>query len=171
MTESRYTTQEEIDDMRHEIARAMEKKKAGKRRSKRLQARILSCTAFILNVDILLSVLTSILIAKKKGQTPSVMGFHLFRVETASMAPTLTVGSVILSRKPRDASDLKEGDIVTFSSPSGTLVTHRIFRVLEGEEGEIRYMTKGDNPINDPDSDLLPPVGVIAVFIAKIPLT
>jgi signal peptidase len=76
-----------------------------------------------------------------------------------------------LSRKPKDASALEEGRIVTFESPSGALVTHRIIRVVQDEEGQVLYITKGDNPINDPDNDLLSPEGILAVFLLKIPLT
>ncbi len=171
MTESRYTTQEQIDEMRLEIARALEKREPGKRRTGRLMARVFGWAIFGLVIAVLLSAFLSILVAKKSGRTPSIMGYHLFRIETGSMDPTLTAGSVILSKKPRDASALNEGDIVTFKASSGTLVTHRIFRIVTDEKGQTGYITKGDNPVNDPDSDLLFPDGVLAVFLLKIPLT
>ncbi|NLB50724.1 MAG: signal peptidase I [Clostridiaceae bacterium] len=171
MPETRYTTQEEIDDMRLEIARALEKRQAGNRKAGSRPAKIFSWALFSLIMALLVTVLASILIAKNKGQTPSVLGYHLFRIETGSMEPTLPVGSVILSRKPKDASALEEGRIVTFESPSGALVTHRIIRVVQDEEGQVLYITKGDNPINDPDNDLLSPEGILAVFLLKIPLT
>lgn len=171
MTESRFTTQEQIDEMRLEIARALEKRQPGKRRTGHLLAGVVGWGIFVLVLAVLVTVLISTLLTKKSGRTPSVMGYHLFRIETGSMDPTLPAGSVILSKKPRDAAALKEGDIVTFRTSSGTLVTHRIFRVLKDEKGQSSYMTKGDNPVNDPDSELLYPEGVLAVFLLKIPLT
>jgi signal peptidase len=87
------------------------------------------------------------------------------------MAPTLNIGTVILSREAKDAADLDLNTIITFKTKEGEVVTHRIIEIVPDEEGNIRYRTKGDNPLNSEDPDLLEPEDVIAVFVMKIPLT
>jgi signal peptidase len=87
------------------------------------------------------------------------------------MQPTFDIGTVILSKEPSDPSNLSVGDVVTFKSLNDTTVTHRIIEVVTDEDGSIKYRTKGDNPLNSPDSELLDPERVISVYVFKIPLT
>jgi signal peptidase len=86
------------------------------------------------------------------------------------MSPTLEVGSMFVSKKPGDADNLKKGDIITFESNNGLTITHRIIEVVQTESG-VAYRTKGDNPINSPDIDLVTPDSISAVFIIAVPLT
>ena len=184
MADSYYTTDKQIEEMREEIRRAKNKTKGdsndnshelGKtprnKRKKNRFARIAGTVAFSLSVVILTTVLISVLIAKSRGEMPDILGFQLFVIESGSMEPTLNVGSVILTKKPEDTSGLKVGDVVTFKSLSGAVITHRIIGVVTAEEGGIGYQTKGDNPINSPDQDMLTPDRVITVMVMKIPLT
>ncbi|MFA6670553.1 MAG: signal peptidase I, partial [Bacillota bacterium] len=127
--------------------------------------------AFSITVAVLLGTLASVNVTKSKGEIPAILGFQLFMVESGSMEPTLPVGTVILSRQPRDKHNLKAKDIVTFRSSAGSVVTHRIIEVLTDDKGSVSYRTKGDNPISSPDLELLSPENIIAVFIMKIPLT
>lgn len=177
---ARHTTEEQIEAMRREISRAKQRggrkgiqKNSDKTPKKKgtLIARAAGWVLFSGTVIILLATLASVNITKSKGEIPVILGFQLFMVESGSMEPTLPVGTVILSRQPRDARELKAKDIVTFRSSSGSVVTHRIIEVLTDDKGSVSYRTKGDNPISSPDLELLVPDNVIAVFIAKIPLT
>jgi signal peptidase len=70
-----------------------------------------------------------------------------------------------------DPAALKVDDIVTFRMENGVIVTHRIIEVLKDKKGKVTYRTKGDNPINSPDPELLTPDRVIARLVAKIPFT
>jgi signal peptidase len=131
---------------------------------------ILAQLVFAAVFMVLVFSLVSIYIAKSKGEVPRILGaYSLFVVESGSMDPTLTVGCVILSKQPKDANALKVGDIVTFNTESGYVVTHRIIEIINGDT--VKYLTKGDNPVNSPDEDLLVPERVIGVFVMKIPLT
>lgn len=134
-------------------------------------AKVVETCIFALVVLILSFVLISVLSAKENGKTPQILGYQLYKIETGSMEPTLRVGALILSQKPKDASDLKTDDIITFISSKGKTITHRIIDVQTEKDGSIQYQTKGDNPINSPDAEPVTPEMVEAVFILKIPLT
>lgn len=163
-----YTTPEQIEEMLESLALERERLTGGApRRSLRA---ILSRAAFGALVALLFACLTSVYLTKSRGEVPNVFGLYLFSIESGSMEPTLGVGAVILSRAPRDAAALEEGDIVTFYTTSGDIVTHRIVAINRAGSA-VSYRTKGDNPINSPDPEPLVPERVIAVFVLKIPLT
>lgn len=125
---------------------------------------------FVLIVLILLAILLSVLLARVNGKTPEVFGYRLYVVQSSSMSPTLEVGSMFVSKNPANARNLKQGDIITFESDSGLTITHRIIEVVQTESC-LAYRTKGDNPLNSPDIDLVTPDKVSAVFIIAVPLT
>ncbi|NLI94084.1 MAG: signal peptidase I [Peptococcaceae bacterium] len=183
---AKYTTQEQIDEMRREIQREKEKflkhsKNPGSRNWTRPKAKpkqigkvaikITGWMIFIAIVGLLASAIVSINIAKSRGEVPNFLGLQVFSVESGSMEPTLNTGSMIISRMPKDPQRLKVNQIVTFRTLSGLIVTHRIIEVVTTSDGGIAYRTKGDNPINSPDQELLSPDRIIGVFIAKIPFT
>lgn len=179
MTQTKFTTQEQIEAMRQEILREKEKLteiSSGKRLSRgrrplRRQAmKSVGGVIFLVLCLFLVGSIILIQITKSRGEIPNVLGFQLFAVESGSMEPTLKIGAVIVSRKPKDPENLKTNDVVTFRTLSNAIVTHRIIEVLY-DNGSKAYRTKGDNPINSPDQDLLTPNRVIGVFFAKIPLT
>ncbi|PKM63072.1 MAG: signal peptidase I [Firmicutes bacterium HGW-Firmicutes-21] len=162
--------------MREELKKARQrldasgKKSGGYSRSKKA-FKVVSTASFILIIVILLGILGSVLMAKSNGESVALFGYRLYVIESGSMGSTLEVGAVILVKTPEDSSALKVDDIVTFTSLSGSTVTHRIIKVVVGEDDSISYITKGDNPINSADVDPLTPDRIIGVFVAKIPLT
>lgn len=179
MTQTKHTTQEQIEAMRQEILREKEKmagissgkvSSTGRLPLRRQAMKIVSGVIFLALCLLLVWSIISIQITKSRGEIPNVLGFQLFAVESGSMEPTLKIGAVIVSRKPKDPENLKVNDVVTFRTLSNAIVTHRIIEVLN-DNGSKAYRTKGDNPINSPDQDLLTPNRVIGVFFAKIPLT
>lgn len=178
--ERKITTQEQIDAMRKEISRAKKKELNRKRQRKtdafsvltgKLVINIAGWVVFFVIVAFLLFSLITVQRVKNKGEIPDIFGFQLYLIKSGSMEPTFPVGTIILTRRPKDASKLEKGDIVTFKDGSGAIVTHRIIKVVKGTDGIIRYETKGDNPISSPDLKLLEPENIIAVFLAKIPHT
>ena len=94
------------------------------------------------------------LIARVNGEVPSLFGFSVYRVSSASMVPTLEVGDIILSSEC-DPETLRTGDIITYEGMSGQLmgkrVTHRVVKEPYVEnDGEVYLVTKGDdNPVED----------------------
>jgi len=170
-----YTTDQQIDQLRHELQQAKEKQEA--MRSHRVRymlqksIKIFGQALFYSTVVLLLFVLVSVLVTKSRGEIPSIFGFRMFIVESGSMTPTLAKGKVILSRTPQNRAGLAAGDIITFHAAEGTVVTHRIIEVVRDEGGNVQYRTKGDNPINAPDPVPVLPDNVIAVFVLGIPFT
>jgi signal peptidase len=82
---------------------------------------------------------------------PKFLPYQMFFVRSGSMHPTFNTGDMVVLTKV-DASDLKEGDVITFDRPDkpGTLVTHRIVGIKTDEQGRS-FQTKGDaNDANDP---------------------
>ena len=178
MQQSKYTTQEQIDAMRSEILHEKQKASgsvtAEPKRFDRLKLafKIMEWLVFLSVFILLVITLVGVYTAKSKGETPTLFGaYQLYSIETGSMEPTLTVGSVIICKKTAHPETLEKDQIVTFHSLSGAVVTHRIIDVIKDEFGNTSYRTKGDNPINSPDIDPLTPDRVIGVFAAKIPFT
>lgn len=176
MDDFRYTTQEEIDELREEIRIAKTKHKyiAGKSATVKPKKKplgifsIAKTVLFILLVTFLCTILVSVLIAKNSGNSPNVFGYQIYVVKTGSMLPTFPIGTAIITKIPKDPEKLNVGTIVTFVD-DGVVVTHRIIEV-KMENGEVFYRTKGDHPDNTPDLNLLTPDRVKGIFVMKIPL-
>lgn len=167
-------TEDPLIQMRQELDAEDNRVKSvatGRRTQKSKIIKGIESCLFAVVIIILSIILFSVLSAKANGKTPEVFGYRLYVIESGSMDPTLRVGALILSHNPKDASDLKKDDIITFVSSDGKTITHRIVEVVVSEDGSISYRTKGDNPINSPDNELVTPKMVEAVFILKIPLT
>ncbi len=168
-----YTTHDQIQKMQQELADSDFEGKSFPKRSF-LPGKILHFNMnimFGIAVVLLSAVLILILLAKSGGKTPVVFGFQLYEIESASMDPTLPVGSIILSQTPEDADSLKVGDIITFINSKDMIITHRIIEVVTMDDGTNGYKTKGDNVINSPDSEVVAPSAVSAVLVLKVPLT
>ena len=167
------TTSEQIEAMRTELAYAGRKKqhldgRPAKSRNPVFAA--IKLTLFIALFLFLVFILLQIFVARANNRTPDVFGYQVYVVQTGSMDPTLPVGSVIVSKKPGDPSAIGQNSIISFLNSKGETVTHRIIEVVRKEDGTVSYRTKGDNPINSPDPDLVEPSKVQAVFLFKIPI-
>jgi signal peptidase len=80
-----------------------------------------------------------------------VAGYQPVAVYSGSMRPTLGVGSLAVDRVA-PAQNVRVGDVITFDDPfvKGRLVTHRVVRIVQTNNG-LAYLTKGDaNAARDP---------------------
>ena len=86
-------------------------------------------------------------IIRLSGNSPSVFGYHVYRVASDSMEPTLKVGDVILVG-PVDAEKIQKDDIITYKALQGELagheITHRVVTEPVKERGRYYYQTQGD---------------------------
>lgn len=180
MTQTKYTTLEQIETMRQEIQHEKEKMagissgkgpSGGRLPQGRQALKAVGGAIFLALCLLLVWSIISIQMTKSRGEIPNVLGFQLFAIESGSMEPTLKIGAVIVSRKSKNPETLKVNDIVTFRTLSNAIVTHRIIEVAVNDDGSKAYRTKGDNPRNSADQELLTSNRVIGVFVAKIPLT
>ena len=71
---------------------------------------------------------------------PKMLGYDEYAVLSGSMEPGIPVGSIVYD-KNFAASEAREGAVVTYQLPAGTLVTHRIISVDKEEQTVI---TQGD---------------------------
>ena len=72
------------------------------------------------------------------------IGFRVFTVLSGSMEPVYHVGSIIYV-KSADPKDIKVGDPITFVlDESLTVATHRVVEINTGDDGMLRFKTKGD---------------------------
>jgi signal peptidase I len=77
---------------------------------------------------------------------PAALGYRRYVVEGGSMGTAIPRGSLVLDEPVRPA-DLKVGDVITYATPHGARVTHRIVAIGRGRT----FRTKGDaNPTRDP---------------------
>lgn len=130
--------------------------------------KIIGNILFYLILISLIFICFTMLRAKKMGVQPSVMGYKFYTVLTGSMSPTIAPGDLIIV-KETTASEIKEGDIITFaSSQSDNITTHRVKQVIN--EDEIKFVTKGDaNNVEDPNpvsSELL--IGKVVKYIGGL---
>ncbi len=100
------------------------------------KGKIIEYTAFI--VVVLFAIFSRHILYLITGST-----VPLAVVEGYSMSPILRNGDLVISYKP-PPEDIKEGDIVIYKSITGTLVIHRVIKVIK-DSGKYYYITKGDN--------------------------
>ena len=96
---------------------------------------------------VLIVLVVFIFVARITGNNPSFFGYHVFRVQTDSMEPTLNVGDVIIV-KSTPAEEIEVGDIITYKVVSGNLagqtITHRVVQEPEQRDDMYYFTTKGD---------------------------
>ncbi|MEG2688306.1 MAG: signal peptidase I [Clostridia bacterium] len=158
MENSKFTTREDIEAQKAELREAI--LTTGK--TKMPPAKIAKNCVYLVVVIFLLAILLSVVVSKVSGGIPNVFGMYIFQVETQSMEPTLNAGKVIVSVKPSSEKKVEVGDIVTFKTTKGQTVTHRIVEKVDGG-----YRTKGDNPKNSVDDEVLTFDRIIAVMLFK----
>jgi signal peptidase len=85
------------------------------------------------------------------GVLPTYFGAESFTVYSGSMEPNIHVGALAVVR-PAKVSAFHAGDVITYRLPTqpDVVVTHRLIAIEQGEDGRIRFRTKGDaNNVED----------------------
>lgn len=95
----------------------------------------------------------------------------LYTIISPSMEPNINVYDVVVTKKVKDFSTIKAGDVITFISSStlgeGLTVTHRVKEVVKTED-DIKFRTQGDNN-SIPDSALASSKNVLGKVMFKVP--
>lgn len=122
---------------------------------------------------ILIAIYLLFIVLQRVRGNRSVFGYRLFTVATGSMAGVYDINDVIAVRN-WNIDDLKIGDDIAFQGTrgglEGKLITHRIIRIEESEDGEGKlFVTKGvQAPAEDPairESQILGKVvGVVPII-------
>ena len=139
-----------------------------KQKSKFRKISSILSTVLLIAVILLLVV---IFITRLTGHVPSIFGYSVFRVQTASMTPFLQVGDVIIDKKV-PAEEIKKGDIITYDCLSGDLagqtITHRVVTDPESRNGTYYFRTQGDRE-GAPLDDIISYDQVEGKFVNKLP--
>jgi signal peptidase len=69
------------------------------------------------------------------------LGHQMFIVRGASMEPAIPLGSVVLVHAV-DPHNVQVGQVVTYRSAAGTVVTHRVTAITD--DADLTFTTKGD---------------------------
>ena len=87
------------------------------------------------------------------NEVPSFFGWKPFIVLSGSMETEIYSGDVAVVKEV-NVDELKENDIIAFKTGE-IVVTHRIEKVIE-ENGQMKYITKGDNNKTEDNGYVLP---------------
>ena len=97
--------------------------------------------------------------------------FDTYEIVSPSMTPTIKVNDAIMIKRT-NYKKLKKGDIITFKSSdsrlNGMIITHRINDIITSSNGDIRFITKGDNNATVDDAPVLPK-NIYGKVITKVP--
>ena len=76
---------------------------------------------------------------------PHLLGYRTMTMLTASMAPGIDPGDVVLTT-PIDVTDVTTGMVISYHIPidDHRVVTHRVTDVQHGSDGTVTVQTKGD---------------------------
>ena len=78
-----------------------------------------------------------------------ISGYGIYAVRSASMAPAIRVGDMVVEQRV-DPAAIRPGDVITVQTGTGANVTHRVASVAPNDAGPV-FTTKGDaNPSPDP---------------------
>lgn len=100
--------------------------------------------------------------------TSGYFNYYAVAIASGSMEPRISTGDiVVINRKNKNSKNLKVGDIIAFNY-SGSLVVHRIEKVVNSY-GEFYYYTKGDANKNSDNYPITPEM-VIGTVKVNIPL-
>lgn len=97
---------------------------------------------------------------------PRFFGLNIYTILSGSMEPAYNVGDLIYV-VPKSFEDIKMDDVITFTrSPGSTAITHR---VVDIEEGEKQFYTKGDanNTVDGIPAEYANTIGVVKFAIPK----
>jgi len=150
--------------------------------SRQKQKNIRGALALALNILIYLvcaAVIAVSLILKFSGYNDSILGYHIYHVESGSMTPSADGSSPPGGFRENDAiivkntapENVKQGDVINFwqnDERRGKTITHRVVEVLNNGGTDIQFKTKGDHN-EGPDADPVPGGRLIGVKVFTLP--
>ena len=104
-----------------------------------------------------------------KDEVPSLAGVFPMIVLTDSMYPAIESGDLIICHTAQ-AEEIAVGDVISFYDPMGngtSVVTHRVLEI-QNEDGELLFITKGDNN-NVEDQVPVTAEELIGIYQSRIP--
>lgn len=161
-----HTSDDDLQAMQNYLDDLLDMKRPRKKNRKDNLRTILFAFLLLFLINILVSVFS----ARSRGVTPDILGFQFYQVESASMDPSYEIGDILLARKYNGKQSLEIGDVITFQTMDGLVVTHRIVEVTTDDNGHTAFRTKGDNPDNVVDRETVTRDRVLAVILFELSL-
>ena len=97
----------------------------------------------------LATLVVGVLLLALAAQAAPLAGYGLFAVRSASMAPSIKVGDLVIEQHV-DPTTIEVGDVISLATGTGATVTHRVATVTPNDSGPV-FTTKGDaNASPDP---------------------
>ena len=98
--------------------------------------------------------LLMVLLQRFSNNELTFLGYRMFSVASASMAPDYHVGDVLITKQTKP-KDIKIGDDVSYYGKVGTfkdkVVTHKVVKIEKDVDGKLVFHTKGiANLVEDP---------------------
>lgn len=121
-------------------------KEAIEKRKRRKEKRRKVITTFVYVIIIPLIVYNISLIIQsviKPNKIPSFFGVKNFVIISGSMEPNLKIGDIVVTKNV-EQENIQIGDVISFRLGQ-SVVTHRVTDIGKDENGNIEYITKGDN--------------------------
>lgn len=112
-----------------------------KRKEKAKQIKMI---VFIVIIIVLYNVILLSVSYINKQEFSSFLGYKAYRITSNSMEPALNIGDVIITKEPKEEDDIKTQQIISFEQ-DGEIITHRVIQIIEEDNGQLKYITKGDN--------------------------
>ena len=97
---------------------------------------IINLIIFILVIIAIIAIWTSIQLSVQGKEYVDIFGYSIFSTETASMAPTIQIGDIVIVKIGKN---VQEEDIITYKDDN-SFITHRIIKM-----DEKSIIAKGDN--------------------------
>ena len=105
----------------------------------------------------LVALVVLVFVVRLTGNSPSIFGYHVFRVSSGSMEPELHIGDVILVKNV-GVEELAEGDTITYKGDEGEfadkMITHRVIEAPHEENGIWYLRTQGIAEGTYPDPEI-----------------
>ncbi|SDM56473.1 signal peptidase I SipW [Bacillus sp. OK048] len=122
--------------------------------------KVISNTITALLFIVLITTIFVFISSKASGEGSGIFGYQLKTVLSGSMEPKIKTGSIIAIKPVSGQIHFNKGEIVTYQTSDGILITHRIFKVKGAEK---QYITKGDNN-NAPDMEPVLPQNIVGIY-------
>ena len=123
----------------------------------------------VITFFLLYYIVTSQIHSKDENYRP---GISIYTIVSPSMTPVINVYDIVVNVKPSGPEAIQIGDIITYKSKAanseGMTITHRVIAIDKTQDGQIEYMTRGDNN-SEPDSLFVTYDQVIGKEIMIIP--
>lgn len=135
--------------------------------------KVLSSIAISFSCIIILFLLSNTIMTQLNANNESYRPFiSVYTIVSPSMTDTINVYDVVVNIRVKRAENIEIGDIITFKSKSslseGMTITHRVVGIDKETNGNIRFITQGDNNA-EPDATLVEFEDVIGKEILIIP--